>query len=45
MQGEMAMSQQVEEIKHKNQILAGEYTNQRSAIANQNIENMSQAEN
>jgi hypothetical protein len=45
MQGEMAMSQQTEEIKHKNQILAGEYANQRSAIANQNIENMSQAEN
>ena len=45
MQGEMAMSQQSEEIKHKNQILAGEYANQRSAIANQNIENMSQAEN
>ena len=45
MQGEMAMSQQSEEIKHKNQVLAGEYANQRSAIANQNIENMSQAEN
>ena len=45
MQGEMAMSQQTEEIKHKNQVLAGEYANQRSAIANQNIENMSQAEN
>ena len=45
MQGEMAMSQQSEEIKHKNQILAGEYANQRSAIANQNIENLSQAEN
>ena len=45
MQGEMAMSQQSEEIKHKNQVLAGEYANQRSAIANQNIENMSQSEN
>ena len=45
MQGEMGLAQQNQEVKAQNQALAGQYASQRSAIANQNIENLSQAEN
>jgi hypothetical protein len=41
----MGLAQQNQEVKAQNQALAGQYASQRSAIANQNIENLSQAEN
>ena len=45
LQGEGILSQQNEEIKRQNNSLTSEYAGQRNAIANQNLENMSQAEN